>query len=134
MYYHIKEKFWYIMMNFHVRQVHTSTEWRSTPYISSHFTLSRNLYSAWPGLIPLENTNTVLVDTKTDTMTNLLEIHVAKWGKKDKVQRSREIQGQIIATQFIFPQPSTLCTVNEVGWKYQEHILKKKKGKKWWWP
>lgn len=114
-----------------LEQVHTSTEWRSTPYISSHFTLSRNLYSAWPGLIPLENTNTVLVDTKTDTMTNLLEIHVAKWGKKDKVQCPREIQGQIIATQFICPLPEYIVYSKcEVGWKYQEHIFKKKKKKK----
>lgn len=39
-------------------------------------------------------------------MTNLLEIHVAKGGKKDKVQCPREIHGQIITTQFIC-HPST---------------------------
>lgn len=38
-------------------------------------------------------------------MTNLLEIHVAKGGKKDKVQCPREIQGQIVRTQFICPLP-----------------------------
>lgn len=115
-----------------LEQVHTSTEWRSTPYISSHFTLSRNLYSAWPGLIPLENTNTVLVDTKTDTMTNLLEIHVAKWGKKDKVQCPREIQGQIIATQFICPLPEYIVYIVYSKWswvKISRTYLKKKKKK-----
>lgn len=55
---------------------------------------------------------------------------MAKWGKKDKVQCPREIQGQIIATQFICPLPEYIVYSKcEVGWKYQEHILKKIKKK-----
>lgn len=95
--------------------------------------------SPYPGICTLlgldsfhwKTTNTV--DIRTDSMTNLLEIHVAKWGKKDKVQCPREIQGQIIATQFICPQPEYIVYIVYSKWswvKISRTYLKKKK-KRW---
>lgn len=70
--------------------------------------------SPYPGICTLlgldsfhwKTTNTVDTKKNPNTMTNLLEIHVAKGGKKDKVQCPREIHGKIITTQFIC-HPST---------------------------
>lgn len=56
---------------------------------------------------------------------------MAKWGKKDKVQCPREIQGQIIATQFICPQPEYIV-YSKWSWVKisRTYLKKKKKGEK----
>lgn len=42
----------------------TITGWRSTPYISNHFTLSRNRYSAITGTRPLKQSNWIILPMK----------------------------------------------------------------------
>jgi len=50
----------HVMLDYNTTVIHchvnclTRTGWRSTPYISNHFTLSKNLYSADEGTSPLK--------------------------------------------------------------------------------
>ena len=58
-----------------LKYVLTKTGWRSTPYMSSHFTLSRNFNSAVAGMVPLEHT---AVLTYHNNSWNILR----KWVKR----------------------------------------------------
>lgn len=106
-----------------IEQVHTSTEWRSTPYISSHFTLSRNLYSAWPGLIPLENNKYCRYQKNPKYHDKLTGNTCGKRRKKDKVQCPREIQGQIVRTQFICPLPEYIVYIVYSKWSWVKMMM-----------